>query len=189
MCAAPAMPAARSATARMTTPPRSRPQSTPASRTTGRCTGTYKITSRVTVDYAGQSGKGFRLISEGATLDGRTIASGDVLRVECSGGTPLSPANCFYFRAEGTLFINASTPDYAVRIGKPDFSDAHNSIKLDPLVVNNASTASAAGALQLHYVLDSDIFVIADSAGGAAGLALEQVQLSRIDRQSTRLNS
>jgi hypothetical protein len=147
--------------------------------------GTYKITSRVTVDYAGQSGKGFRLISEGATLDGRTIASGDVLRVECSGGTPLSPANCFYFRAEGTLFINASTPDYAVRIGKPDFSDAHNSIKLDHLVVNNASTASAAGALQLNYVLDSDIFAIADSAGGAAGLALEQVQFSRISGAGT----
>jgi hypothetical protein len=118
-------------------------------------------------------------------LDGRTIASGDVLRVECSGGTPLSPANCFYFRAEGTLFINASTPDYAVRIGKPDFSDAHNSIKLDHLVVNNASTASAAGALQLNYVLDSDIFAIADSAGGAAGLALEQVQFSRISGAGT----
>jgi hypothetical protein len=96
--------------------------------------GTYKITSRIAVDYAGQSGKGFRLISEGATLDGRTIVSGDVLRVQCSDGTSSSPANCFYFRAEGTLFVNASTPDYAVRIGKPDFSDAHNSIKLDHLV-------------------------------------------------------
>ena len=147
--------------------------------------GTYKITSRITVDYAGQSGQGFRLISGGATLDGRTIASGDVLRVQCSGGTPASPANCFYFRAKGTLFVNASTPDYAVRIGKPDFSDAHNSIKLDHLVVNNASTASAAGALQLNYVLDSDIFAIADSAGGAAGLALEQVQFSRISGAGT----
>ena len=147
--------------------------------------GTYKITSRIAVDYAGQSGKGFRLISEGATLDGRTIVSGDVLRVQCSDGTSSSPANCFYFRAEGTLFVNASTPDYAVRIGKPDFSDAHNSIKLDHLVVNNASTASAAGALQLNYVLDSDIFAIADSAGGAAGLALEQVQFSRISGAGT----
>ena len=147
--------------------------------------GAYKITTRITVDYAGQSGKGFRLISEGATLDGRTITSGDVLRVQCSGGTPSSPANCFYFRAEGTLFVNASTPDYAVRIGKPDFSDAHNSIKLDHLVVNNASTVSAAGALQLNYVLDSDIFAVADAAGGAAGLALEQVQFSRISGAGT----
>jgi hypothetical protein len=142
--------------------------------------GTYKITSRVTIDYAGQSGNGFRLISAGATLDGRTIASGDVLRVQCSGGTPASPANCFYFREEGMLFVNAATPDYAVRIGKADFSDAHNSAKIDHLIVNNASTASAAGAVQLNYVLDSDVFAVADSAGGAAGLALEQVQFSRI---------
>ena len=147
--------------------------------------GIYKITSRVTVDYAGQSGKGFRLISEGATLDGRTIASGDVLRVQCSGGTPASPANCFYFREEGTLFVNASTPDYAVRIGNPDFSDAHNSLKIDHLVVNNASTASTAGGLQLNYVLDSDIYAVADTAGGAAGLALEQTQFSRISGAGT----
>jgi hypothetical protein len=142
--------------------------------------GTYKITSRLTIDYAGQSGKGFRLISHGATLDGRTITAGDVLRVQCSGGTPASPANCFYFRQEGTLFVNASTPDYAMRIGNPDFSDAHNSIKLDHLIVNNASTAATTGALQLNYVPDSDIFAVADSAGGAAGLALEQTQFSRI---------
>jgi len=147
--------------------------------------GAYKITARITIDYAGQSGKGFRLISEGATLDGRTIASGDVLRVACSGGTPASPANCFYLREEGTLFVNASTPDYAVRIGKPDFSDAHNSAKIDHLVVNNASTASTAGGLQLNYVLDSDIYAVADSAGGAAGLALEQTQFSRISGAGT----
>ena len=29
--------------------------------------GTYKLTSRITIDYAGQSGKGFRLISHGAS--------------------------------------------------------------------------------------------------------------------------
>src|SRR5712671_3332810 len=142
--------------------------------------GTYKLTSRIAIDYAGQSGKGFRLISHGATLDGRTITAGEVLKVQCSGGTPASPANCFYFRQEGTLFVNASTPDYAVRIGSADFSDAHNSIKLDHLIVNNASTAASAGGLQLNYVLDSDIFAIADSAGGAAGLALEQTQFSRL---------
>src|SRR6202034_3826426 len=36
--------------------------------------GTYKVTSGLTIDYAGQAGNGFRLISEGATLDGTTIA-------------------------------------------------------------------------------------------------------------------
>src|SRR5439155_25355598 len=112
--------------------------------------------------------------------EGRKIAEGPVLQVKCSGGTASSPTGCFYFKQEGTLFVNANTPAYAVVIGKTDFSDAHNSGKLDRLVVNNASTAAAAGGLQLNYVLDSDIFAIADSAGGAAGLALEQTQFSRI---------
>src|SRR5439155_20652109 len=83
--------------------------------------GTYKLTSRITIDYAGQAGSGFRLISHGASLDGRTITSGAVLQIQCSGGTPSSPANCFYFRQEGTLFVNASTPGYAVRVGLADF--------------------------------------------------------------------
>src|SRR5947208_9497460 len=38
--------------------------------------GTYKLTSRITIDYAGQAGNGFRLISHGASLVGRTLASG-----------------------------------------------------------------------------------------------------------------
>ena len=142
--------------------------------------GTYKLTAPITIDYAARASSGFRLISEGATLDGRSIASGPVLQVECSGGTTASPTGCFYFRQEGTLFVNADTPAYAVVIGKPDFSDAHNSLKLDHLVVNNASTAAGAGGLQLNFVLDSDIFAIADSAGGSAGIALEQTQFSRI---------
>jgi hypothetical protein len=142
--------------------------------------GTYKVTSALTIDYAGRASSGFRLISEGATIDGRTIVGGPVVKVECSGGTPASPANCFYFKEEGALFVNADTPAYAVVIGRGDFSDAHNSLKIDHLVVNNASSAAAAGGLQLNYVLDADIFAIADSAGGAAGMALEQTQFSRI---------
>jgi hypothetical protein len=142
--------------------------------------GTFKLTQKVTIDYAGRATAGFRLISEGATLDGRTVAAGPVLQVECSGGTPSAPASCFYFRQEGALFLLANTPSYAAVIGKSDLSDAHNSLKLEHLGVNNASTAPAAGGLQLNYVLDSDIFAIADAAGGAAGLALEQVQFSRL---------
>ena len=142
--------------------------------------GTYKVTSGLVIDYAGQAAKGFRLISEGATIDGVAVASGPVLKVQCSGGTPSSPAGCFYFKEEGTLAVTANTPGYAVVIGKSDFSDAHNSLKVDHLVVNNASTSSAAGGLQLNYVLDGDIYAVADSAGGAAGIALEQTQFSRI---------
>ncbi len=147
--------------------------------------GTYKVTSLLTIDYAGQASHGFRLISEGATIDGRTIGSGPVLQVECSGGTVLSPAGCFYFREEGTLSILGNAASYPFVMGKSDFSDAHNSAKIDHLTVNNASTAAGAGGCQFNYVLDSDLWAVCVSAGGAAGMALEQTQFSRISGAGT----
>ena len=147
--------------------------------------GTYKITSQLTIDYAGQASKGFRLISDGAVIDGRSITSGPVLQVQCGGGTTGSPTGCFYFKQEGTLFVNGNTPDYAVVFGKMDFSDAHNSAKIDHLVVNNASAAPTGGGCQLNFVLDSDVYAICVASGGAAGLALEQVQFSRISGAGT----
>lgn len=147
--------------------------------------GTYKVNSRITIDYANQAGKGFRLISDGAIIDGRTVSSGPVLQIECGGGTTSSPTGCFYFRQEGTLFVNGNTPAYVVVLGKTDFSDAHNSAKIDHLIVSNASTAAAGGGCQLNYLLDSDVYAVCVATGGAAGLALEQVQFSRISGAGT----
>ncbi len=142
--------------------------------------GTYQLRSEIVLDYAGVAASGFRIISDGATLDGRSVASGPVLQVQCGGGIPSSPTGCFYFKEEGTLFIDASTPAYAFVLGKADFSDAENSAKIDQLVVNNSSAAAGAGGCQFNYVLDSDIYAVCDSAGGAAGIALEQTQFSAI---------
>jgi hypothetical protein len=147
--------------------------------------GTYKVASTLTIDYAGQASRGFRLISEGATIDGRAVASGPVLRLECSGGVPGTPANCFYFKQEGALFVLADTPDYAVVVGTDDFSDAHNTIKFDHLNVNNRNTDPSAGGCRFNYVLDSDLWAACVSAGGGAGLALEQTQFSRISGSGT----
>ena len=147
--------------------------------------GTYKITSQLTIDYAGDASKGFRLLSQGATIDGRSIASGPVLQVQCGGGTPGSPTGCFYFKEEGTLIVDADTAAYAVVFGKQDFSDAHNSAKIDHLIVNNASTSASAGGCQFNYLLDSDIYAVCDSAGGAAGMAFEQTQFSHISGAGT----
>jgi hypothetical protein len=147
--------------------------------------GTYKVTSRIIIDYATQASKGFRLISDGAVIDGRTIGSGPVLQIQCGGGSISSPTGCFYFREEGTLFVNGSTPAYVVVVGKTDFSDAHNSAKFDHLIVNNANTAAAAGGCQFNYVLDSDVYAVCVAGGGAAGLAFEQLQFSRISGAGT----
>jgi len=217
--------------------------------------GIYKVTAQLTIDYAGQASKGFRLISGGATLDGRTIGSGPVVQVECSGGIIASPIGCFYFKQEGTLFIygdsaatnlatltagysagatvlgvsttapfyadgtinialqnggsfaspvsaidsgagtitlanglpsaadlNAwvSRPSYPFALGRIDFSDAHNSARIDHLVVSNDSSAPGAGGCQFNYVLDSDLWVVCNSAGGAGGVALEQTVFSML---------
>jgi hypothetical protein len=147
--------------------------------------GTYKVTAPITIDYAGQASSGFRLISEGAIIDGRTIAAGPVLQIQCGGGTSGSPTGCFYFKEEGTLFVNGNVPNYVVVFGKADFSDAHNSVKIDHLIVNNASTAAGAGGCQFNYVLDSDLYAVCVSAGGGAGLAFEQIQFSRISGAGT----
>jgi Pectate lyase superfamily protein len=147
--------------------------------------GTYKVRSQITIDYGGQASKGFRLISEGAIIDGRTIASGPVLQIQCGGGTSTNPSGCFYFKEEGSLFVNGDTPAYVVVLGKTDFSDAHNSAKIDHLIVNNASSAAGAGGCQFNYLLDSDVYAVCVSSGGAAGLAFEQTQFSRISGAGT----
>jgi Pectate lyase superfamily protein len=147
--------------------------------------GTYKVTSQVTVDFAGQAVSGFRLISQGAVIDGRAIAAGPVLQIQCGGGTPATPTGCFYFKEEGSLFVTAHTSGYAVVLGRSDFSDAQNSAKIDHLIVNNSSSNASAGACQFNYVLDSEIYSVCDSAGGAAGMAFEQTQFSHISGAGT----
>ena len=79
----------------------------------------------------------------GAIIDGKSISAAPVLEILCSGGNPRSPKGCFYFNEQGTLFVNANSDGYAVVIGERDFSDAHNSIKIDHLIINNANAGPA----------------------------------------------
>lgn len=134
--------------------------------------GTYAIGKPLVIDYAAHSATGFILISDGATIDGTAISSGPALLVTCS------IRDCFYFHQEGTIFVNADTPGHAVVIGNPDLSDAHNSIKFDHLIVNNRNPAQLSGGVQLNYVLNADLFVVADAAGGGSGIDVEQLQFS-----------
>lgn len=142
--------------------------------------GKYPISQPLVIDYAANADTGFLLISDGATIDGTRIAKAPVLTVKCSGGTPAAPKSCFYFHQQGTLFVNGNSNTWAFELGTDDFSDAHNSVKLDHLIVNNAGPWGAA----LNYVLNADAFIVADSGDGPSdfhvGLALNQVQFSTI---------
>ena len=150
--------------------------------------GTYPISQTLLIDYTPRAGSGFRIISQGARIDGTAIRNGPALAIICSGGSTANPKGCFYFHAQGSLFVNADTPDYAVRLGLDDFSDAHNSAKFDQLIVNNRNDAASASGVRLNYVLNSEFFLVSDAAGGGAGLDLEQVQFSRINGAASATN-
>jgi hypothetical protein len=125
--------------------------------------------------YAPLADTGFQIISDGAVIDA-TATGLRAMTITCSGGTPENPKGCFYFHLQGKLFVNANTWQAAIRFGQNDFSDAHNSPKIDHLIVNNGGPGYA---VRLNYVLNADIFTVAVSAG-SAGLVLDQVQFSRI---------
>ena len=137
--------------------------------------GTYMLDRELVIDYAPLAATGFQIISDGAIIDA-TATGQRAMAIECSGGSPQDSKGCFYFHIQGTLFVNANSAQTAVRFGLNDFSDAHNSAKIDHLIVNNAGTGYA---VRLNYILNADIFAVAVSAG-SAGLVMDQVQFSRI---------
>ena len=141
--------------------------------------GTYRITAPLLIDYSRHADTGFELISRGATIDA-TAMGGPGLVIQCT-------ADCFYFHQEGTLFVNAVTDGPAVVVGKTDFSDPQNSIKFDHLIVNNGSSSASATAVQLNYVLSSEINVVADTAGGR-GLQVRQVQMTQLKGSASATN-
>jgi hypothetical protein len=141
--------------------------------------GTYRITAPLVIDYSQHAGTGFELISYGATIDG-TAVRGPALIIECA-------ADCFYFHQEGTLFANADTDGPAVVVGKADFSDPHNSGKLDHLIVNNRNAGAHATGCQFNYVLNWDIDAVCVSGGGGSGIDLEQLQFSTLRGAPPRL--
>ena len=137
--------------------------------------GTYVLDRELVIDYAPLADTGFQIISDGAVIDA-TATGQRAMSIECSGGAPDNPKGCFYFHIQGTLFVNANTSVAAFRFGLNDFSDAHNSAKIDHLIVNNAGSGSG---VRYNYVLNADIFTVAVTTG-SAGLVMDQVQFSKI---------
>jgi len=138
--------------------------------------GTYTLDRELVIDYAPLAATGFQIISDGAVIDA-TATGQRAMSIECSGGTPDTPKSCFYFHIQGTLFVNANTTAAVVRFGLNDLSDAHNSAKIDHLIVNNAGPGLG---MRLNYVLNADLSRYAVTTG-TYGLYLDQVQFSRIN--------
>ena len=107
--------------------------------------GTYTLDRELVIDYAPLAATGFQIISDGAIIDA-TATGNRAMSIECSGGAPDNPKGCFYFHIQGTLFVNANSWQAAVRFGLNDYSDAHNSAKIDHLIVNNADPVTRSGS-------------------------------------------
>jgi len=135
--------------------------------------GTYEVTHTLFIDYTPQARVGFTIISDGAIIDGRAMHQ-PVVQIECA-------SDCFYFHLVGTLTVWADVSDAAFQIGKLDFSDPHNSAKIDHLIVNNSDPWGT--AVRFNYVLNADVSVYA--VGGYVGLWLRQVQFSKINGAMT----
>lgn len=134
--------------------------------------GTYR--GNIVIDYTAHASTGFELISRGATIEG-------TLTIQCA-------ADCFYFHQEGTLFVNADTDGPVVVVGKPDFSDPHNSGKFDHLIVNNRNEGPRSTGCRFNYVLNADIFAVCVSGGGGAGFDIQQLQFSVVRGAASATN-
>ena len=100
----------------------------------------------------------------------------DFLQIQCAGF-------CNHLILEGDITVLGNTPAYAVVIGQTNFADQHNAVRIEHLVVTNASTNVNAGGVQLNYLTDSEVWISGTTSGGSAsigGIALEQVQFSKI---------
>jgi len=146
--------------------------------------GTYKISAKLTWDYAEVSGVGLQVISDDAVIDGLSIPSGNVLQINCSGGTPETPARCLYLSIKGTLQVWGNTPAYVVDIGNTDFSDQHLGAYIQHLAVLNYSVDAAAGGARINFVGPAaDLWIYGDNDGGSArvaGLAVEKLHDSKL---------
>ena len=145
--------------------------------------GKYKISSTLTIDTSGFGAAGVRLIADNATLDGAAVSSGPVLLVQRSGGTTGSPAVDQNFTIEGSLSVLSSAAAYAVAIGKADFSDKFQGLRIEHLTAANASSAAGAGGIKVNYVVGARLWLGGTTAGGsaaAAAVAVEQAQDSQI---------
>lgn len=137
--------------------------------------GRYKVGSTIDIDYAEAADTGIEVQANGAILDGAAAGVSPVLYIHCSGGSSQSPKGCFYFHLAGTLHVYANSGWGAV-IGDWTLADAQNSIKIEQLDVNNAKGSG----LLLGYLLNSDVFAVANAGTGAIALWLNQVQFSTI---------
>jgi hypothetical protein len=148
--------------------------------------GTYKISSQVTWDVAGAQNKGVKIYGDGpqSILDLSSVSAGPALLIQNSNNT-----GAFYSSFRG-FAVRTNVNGVGVQVGQESFADAMNSFTFD-LVVNNTNTGANTCAVELNYVLNSLVSIVANNSGNTVGdaLRLRQAQFNTfIGSYSTALN-
>lgn len=131
--------------------------------------GTYRITSPQTIDLASISPKGIYISGAGqysAMLDMTSVATSPALRVIDTGN---AGGGLFYTRFQ-SFGIKCNIAGICLQLGKPDFSDALNEVRIEDVWVGNNSTSASAVGIQSNYVLNThfDAVIAANNGHGDA---------------------
>jgi hypothetical protein len=139
--------------------------------------GTYKITSQVVWDVSGAQSKGIKIYGDGpqSVLDLSAVSTGPALLIQNSNNT-----GAFYSSFRG-FAVRTNVNGVGVQVGQESFADAMNTFAFD-LIVNNVNTGASTCAVELNYVLDSEIRIVANNSGNTVGdaMRLRQAQFNNI---------
>ena len=108
--------------------------------------GTYKVTSPILIDYVSVWNIGFTLVGAGVqrTVFKSTVTSGAAFELYSSGGTGPGPdAQRAYYPKITQLSFLATTVGPTLRIGKYNFWDQQNLVRLEIWCSNSSNDASA----------------------------------------------
>lgn len=100
------------------------------------------------------------------------VASSPQMLVTC----PTSPGDSVYLSMKG-IGIFTKTPGVGVQFGAETFADPINEPEID-LMVLNLDRSTAAVAVEINFVLNGDIRLVANSAGPGTSLLLRQASFN-----------
>lgn len=142
--------------------------------------GTYKCTSALSIDIAANSRLGCNIDGAGsqrAVFDLTPVNSGIPFQIIDSNG---STGGDGFYHVLRNFGIKTNVAGVGVALGQENFADALNSLIVDNIVINNASTNAAACALEINHVLASQINVVANCNGAGDAIRCRQMQFSKL---------
>jgi hypothetical protein len=133
--------------------------------------GTYKLSSQQTVNLISVKTVGLSIFCDGPQLTrfvfDNSVASPN-LQFIGDDSNPATVDNIFYLWVQGCGF-RGNTNGTIVQVGRQNFNDAINETQFVNVAVQNASTGGSAIALQLNFVLNSFMNVVANAGAPTPG--------------------